>query len=237
MGKIRIIIADDHIIVREGTCELLEQEEDMEVIAQAGDGEEAVRLVAELKPDIAILDIAMPVMDGIDATRRIRSDNPDTRVLILSAYDDDQFIVRLIEAGAAGYLLKNIHRRELISTIRAIFEGESVLHPSILRKVLTNFTPLPGRPTGQDPSEKLSERELEVLKLIAYGVSNKQIADELHISTRTVQGRLSQIFTKMGVNSRTEALVRALNEGYVTLSDVRQETAAATFLEQPNGSL
>jgi len=217
VDKIRIIIADDHVIVREGTCKLLEQEDDIEIVAQAGDGEEAVRLAAELKPDIAILDIAMPVMDGIEATRRIKADNPDINILILSAYDDNQFIISLIEAGAAGYLLKNIRRGELIATIRAVHEGESVLHRSIMRKVLGNIMPTVNRQAGQEKPENLSERELEILRLIASGVSNKQIADELRISTRTVQGHLSQIFGKMGVNSRTEALVRALNDGLVTL--------------------
>lgn len=234
MDKIRIIVADDHAIVRQGYCKLLEQEEDMEVVAQAGDGEEAVRLITELNPDIAIMDIAMPKMDGIEATKQIKAHCPNIKVLILSAYDDSQFIFSLLEAGAAGYLLKNIHRRELVAAIRAVREGESVLHPSIARKVLSRFVSTSNKPVGQESIGLLSEREIEVLKLMASGASNKQIAGALHLSTRTVQGHLSQIFQKLGVSSRTEALVRALKEGWVTLKGVRQEESSGIpIIEEP----
>jgi len=222
VDKIRIIVADDHVVVRQGTCKLLEQEDDMEVVAEAGDGEEAVRLATEFNPDVAILDIAMPNMDGIEATRQIKACCPNINVLILSAYDDSQFIFSLLEAGAAGYLLKSVHRRELIAAIRAVREGESVLHPAIARKVLSRFAPTSNKPGGQESSGMLSEREMEVLKLMATGASNKQIADAIHISTRTIQGHLSHILYKLRVSSRTEALVRALREGWVTLDDVRQ---------------
>jgi len=224
LEKIRIIVADDHIIVREGTCKLLEQEEDLEIVAQAGDGEEAVRLTAEHNPDVVILDIAMPVMDGIEATRLIKANNPDTNILILSAYDDSQFIYSLMEAGAAGYLLKSVHRRELIAAIRMVREGEAVLHPSIARKVMSSFANTTGKPVKRDSTGILSDREIEVLKQIANGASNKQIADALGISNRTVQGHMSQIFDKLGVSSRTEALVRALGEGWITINDVSRET-------------
>jgi len=234
MDKIRIIVADDHAIVRQGYCNLLEQEEDMEVGAQAGDGEEAVRLATEFSPDVAILDIAMPKMDGIEATRQIKACCPNINVLILSAYDDNQFIFSLLEAGAAGYLLKSVRCRELVAAIRAVHEGESVLHPSITRKILSRLAPASNKPLRQESIEVLSEREIEVLKLMASGASNKQIAGALHLSTRTVQGHLSQIFQKLGVGSRTEALVRALREGWVTLDDVRQvESSAIPMAEEP----
>lgn len=221
MAKIKVLIADDHAVVREGTRRILEQEPDMEVVGEAGDGEEAVNLAASLKPDVAIIDIAMPKLDGIEATKRIKATWPSINVLILSAYDDDQFIFSLLEAGAAGYLLKNIRSRELIDAIRAVYSGESVLHPSIARKVLNRFVSASGKPEGQEPSGVLSDREMEVLRLAAKGLSNQDIAEKLCLSIRTVQGHLGHIFNKLQVGSRTEAVVRALKEGWVTLDDVR----------------
>ena len=221
MAKIKVLIADDHAVVREGTRRILEQEPDMQVVGEAGDGEEAVNLATSLKPDVAIIDIAMPIMDGIEATKRIKAASPSINVLILSAYDDDQFIFSLLEAGAAGYLLKSIRSRELIDAIRAVYSGESVLHPSIARKVLNRFVSTSGKPEGQETSGVLSDREIEVLKLAAKGLSNQDIAEKLCLSIRTVQGHLGHIFNKLQVGSRTEAVVRALREGWVTLDDVR----------------
>ena len=220
MGKIRILIADDHAVVREGTRQILEQEPDMEVVAEAGDGEEAIRLSGSSKPNVAIIDIAMPKLDGIDATRQIKALYPAIGVLILSAYDDDQFVFSLLEAGAAGYLLKSIRGRELIDAVRAVYAGESVLHPAIARKVLNRFVPVSGEPRGQQLSEILSEREMEVLKLATRGLGNQDIANELCLSLRTVQAHLGHIFNKLGVSSRTEAAVRALKAGWITLDDI-----------------
>jgi DNA-binding NarL/FixJ family response regulator len=221
LAKIKVLIADDHAVVREGTRRILEQEPDMEVVGEAGDGEEAVNLATSLKPDVAIIDIAMPKLDGIEATKRIKATWPSINVLILSAYDDDQFIFSLLEAGAAGYLLKSIRSRELIDAIRAVYSGESVLHPSIARKVLNRFVSTSGKPEGQEQTGVLSDREMEVLKLAAKGLSNQDIAEKLCLSIRTVQGHLGHIFNKLQVGSRTEAVVRALKEGWVTLDDVR----------------
>ena len=220
MGKIRILIADDHAVVREGTRRVLEQESDMEVVGEAGDGEEAVNLATSLKPDVAIMDISMPKMDGIEATRLIKAACPSISVLALSAYDDDQFVFSLLEAGAAGYLLKSVRSRELLDAIRAVYSGESVLHPSIARKVLNRFVSASGKPEGKEPLGMLSDREMEVLKLAAKGLSNQDIAEKLCLSIRTVQGHLGHIFNKLQVGSRTEAVVRALKEGWVTLDDV-----------------
>ena len=220
MGKIRILIADDHAVVREGTRQILEQEPDMEVVAEAGDGEEAVRLGGSSKPNVAIIDIAMPKLDGIEATRQIKALYPTIGVLILSAYDDDQFVFSLLEAGAAGYLLKSVRGSELIDAVRAIYAGESVLHPTIARKVLNRFASTSGKPQEQKLSEILSEREMEVLKLATRGLSNQDIADELCLSLRTVQAHLGHIFNKLKVSSRTEAVVRALKEGWITLDDI-----------------
>lgn len=221
LGKIRILIADDHAVVREGTRRILEQEPDMEVVGEAGDGEETVTMATSLKPDVAIVDISMPKMDGIEATKKIKAVSPSVNVLILSAYDDDQFIFSLLEAGAAGYLLKSIRSRELLDAVRAVYSGESVLHPLIARKVLNRFVSSSGKPAeGKELSGMLSDREMEVLKLAAKGLSNQDIAEKLCLSIRTVQGHLGHIFNKLQVGSRTEAVVRALKEGWVTLDDV-----------------
>jgi len=220
VDRINILIADDHALMREGTRRILEKERDLKVIAEAGDGEEAVQLTAKFKPDVAIMDIAMPELDGIEATKQIKEVNPSTAVLILSAHDDDEFVFRLLEAGAAGYMLKKIHGRELVDAVRAVYAGESVLHPLVARKVLDRFIQAPGKPKKQDPSEIITPREMDIIKLLIRGLSNKEIADELCVTGRTIQGHLARLFQKLGVGSRTEAVIRALKEGWVTLDDV-----------------
>jgi NarL family two-component system response regulator LiaR len=219
MGKIRVLLADDHVLVREGTRQLLEHETDFVVVAEANDGEEAVRLTAEASPDVVLMDIAMPKLNGIEATKQIKTLAPATAVLILTAYDDDQYVFALLEAGAAGYLLKNVRGRDLVEAVRAVHAGESVLHPVIARKVINRFSsPAAQAPEQEDP-ELLTERELEVLKLAARGMSNRDIANHLYLSVRTVQAHLSTIFAKMEVGSRTEAVVLALRKGWLTLDD------------------
>ncbi len=220
MSKIRVLLADDHAVVREGTRQLLEREPDLEVVGEAADGVEAVDLAKRAHPDVAIIDIAMPNMNGIEATRHIKTDRPATAVLILTAYDDDQYIFALLEAGAAGYLLKNVHGRELVDAVRAVHGGESVLHPRVARKVLDRFASAKSKPKPANLPEQLSEREMEVLRLAARGLSNKDIARELVLSVRTVQAHLGNIFNKMGVGSRTEAVIYGLKEGWLTLEDV-----------------
>ena len=219
MGKIRVIIADDHAIVRDGTRQLLEREEDMEVVGEAGDGEEAVTMATKLQPDVAIIDIAMPKLNGIEATRQIKALLPSTAVLILTAYDDDQYVFALLEAGAAGYLLKSVRGRELVGAIRAVCSGESVLHPVIARKVLKRFVPST-QEAKVHSQEQVSEREREVLKLAAKGMSSKEIADELSLSVRTVQAHLAHIFNKLQVGSRTEAILYGLKSGWFGVEDL-----------------
>jgi two-component system, NarL family, response regulator LiaR len=162
----------------------------------------------------------MPGVDGIEATKQIKTKYPTIAVLILSAYDDDQFVFSLLEAGAAGYLLKSVRGRELVDAVRQVYAGESVLHPSIARKVLNRFVPTPGKTSVKKPTDMLSDREIEVLKLATRGLSNQEIADELVLSLRTVQAHLGHIFNKLQVSSRTEAVVHALKEGWVTLEDI-----------------
>jgi len=220
MEKIRILIADDHSLVRDGTRRILEAEEDIEVVAEALDGEEAVQLATELKPDIVLMDIAMPNVDGIAATKQIKHECPEIQVLILSAYDDDQFVFRLLQAGAAGYLLKSVHSQELVAGIRAVKHGESVLHPAIASKVLKRFVLTPEKFPDTGKTGSVTQREIEFLNLMTRGLSNKEIADEVNLSIRTVQGCVGQIFKKLGVNSRTEAVIYAVKEGLVTLEEV-----------------
>lgn len=220
MSKIKILLADDHAVVRQGTRQLLAREADLEVVAEAGDGEEAVRLTRQHSPDVVVMDIAMPKLNGIEATRQIKATHPGISILALSAYDDDQYIFALLEAGAAGYLLKNVSADDLIKAIREVAAGEAVLHPTIARRVINRFAP----PAALGQAEvsildQLTDREVEVLKLAARGMKNQDIAHELSLSVRTVQTHLSNIFSKMGVGSRTEAVLTALRRGWVTLQD------------------
>ncbi len=219
--KIRIMLVEDHILVREGTRELLEREEDLEVVAEAGDGEEAVRLAEVHRPDIIVMDVAMPRLNGIEATKRIKAANPSTAVLVLTAYDYDQYVFAFLEAGAAGYLLKDVSTTELIRAIRAVHAGESVLHPAVARKVIDYFAHRAGRKPHdeQTPEEELTQREMEVLRLAAKGMTNREIARALTISVRTVQVHLSNIFSKLGVGSRTEAVLHALRKGWLSLEE------------------
>jgi len=219
MNKIRVLLADDHILVREGTRELLEQQGDIKVVAEAGDGEEAVHLAVIHRPDIAIMDISMPRLNGIEATKQIKALHPATAVLVLTAYDDDQYVFALLEAGAAGYLLKDVQASELVKAVRAVYHGESVLHPAIARKVINRFAQPADKRPEKDVLDQLTEREMEVLKLAAKGMTNQEIAHDLVISIRTVQVHLSNVFGKMGVGSRTEAVLSALRRGWIALED------------------
>lgn len=219
MSEISVLLADDHVLLREGTREMLDREEDLRVVAEASDGEEAVRLAADTQPDVILMDIAMPKLNGIEATKQIKATLPATAILILTAYDDDQYIFALLEAGAAGYLLKNVRGRDLVEAVRAVHAGESVLHPVIARKVIDRFSPEKSQPESRDETESLSDRELEVLRLAARGMSNRDIARHLHLSVRTVQAHLHTIFGKMEVGSRTEAVVQALRLGWLRLDE------------------
>lgn len=212
---IRVILADDHAVVRKGIREFLEAEDDIVVLAEATDGSQALDLVAQHGPDVAVLDVQMPGLSGIEVTRRITAEHPIVRVLILTAYDDDPYVFALLQAGASGYILKTAGSRELAEAVRAVHRGESALDPAVARKVVQQLTS--GRPPGaQAAVESLTERELEVLRLAAKGMTNKGIGQALEISDRTVQGHLANIYGKLNAGSRTEAVTEALKLGWIT---------------------
>ena len=231
-GKpIRVVLADDHAVVRKGIREFLEQEGDIVVVAEAVDGVQAVSLVVEHRPDVAVLDIQMPGMSGIEATRQIKAQSPGVRVLVLTAYDDDPYIFALLHAGANGYILKTADSAELVRALRAVHRGESALDSAVTHKVVQQLTtgqPLAQRLEGDAgrtgtgsgggaQAEALTEREVEVLGLAAKGLTNKGIGHTLGISDRTVQGHLANIYGKLSVNSRTEAVLQALKQGWITV--------------------
>ncbi len=224
MDKIRIVIADDHAVVREGTRTLLEREADMQVVGEAADGEEAIKLIETLKPDVAILDISMPKMSGIEVTKRIKPRFPSLAILILTAYDNDEYVFALLEAGAAGYLLKDVPGREIVDAVRSVYSGESVLHPSIARKVIQRAITGSAAPAETKKEEiELSDREEEVLRMIAQGLSNKDIANRLSISSRTVQGHINKLFHKLNVGSRTEAIFQSVKKGWLSFDDLSED--------------
>ncbi len=217
---IRIMLADDHALVREGTRRLLEAEPDMRVVAEAASGAEAIAAAERNPPDVIIMDIAMPGGNGIEATRLIKLLCPQSAVLALTAYDDDQYVMALLEAGAAGFLLKNVHGRELVEAVRAVYRGESVLDAAVAARVLRRMAG--GSPSSPSPEAVLSEREMEVLREAARGLPNKEIARRMGLSVRTVHTHLGNIFSKLQVGSRTEAVLQALRRGWVRLEETEE---------------
>lgn len=215
--RIRILIADDHALVREGTRQILEREDDLEVVGEAADGEEAVALADSLGPDVAIVDVGMPKINGVEATRRIKAEHPEIGVLVLTVHDDEAYVHAILEAGAAGYLLKDIRGPQLVEAVRSIGSGEAVLHPSIARKVIGR---LRGEGVPGGPPAGLTERESQVLLLAARGKSNREIGAELGLSGRTVQVHLARVFRKLGVTSRTEAVIKGVRLGVISLEDL-----------------
>lgn len=204
---IRIVLADDHAVVRKGIRDFLEEETDIQVVAEAADGAQVKALILEHQPDVVILDIRMPQATGIEVTRWIREQKLPVGVLILTAYEDDPFVVAAVQAGADGYVLKNAEAEQIAAAVHTIYDGESALSPAIMRKLMTQLSaPAPAGET----TEPLTEREREVLQLAASGLTNRGIGLKLAISDRTVQGHLASIYAKLRVGSRTEAVTKAL---------------------------
>ena len=220
--SIRVMLVDDHAMVRSGTAELLRHISDFSIVAEAADGKSAIDLALKLKPDIVVMDVHMPGLSGIEATRRLRELAPAIHVLVLSAYDDDHYVFSLLRAGASGYLLKTAPIEDLVRAIYRVKAGDFPLDPKIIRKVVLNMPSRHGRPNAADDasgeSEDLTEREERVLQLLAQGMSNRDIAEALFISDRTVQAHLTRIFAKMGVSSRLEAVLTAIRRGWLNLS-------------------
>jgi DNA-binding NarL/FixJ family response regulator len=210
--KIRLILADDHHMVRAGIRELLEGAGDIAVVAEAGDGEEAQSIIQKHKPDVAVLDIQMPKASGIEVTRWVRAHMPEVGVLVLTAYDDDPYVMAVLQAGANGYVLKTARPEELIQAVRDVNEGKSALDPAITRKLMSNLF----HRQQEAAVEALTDREHDVLRLAAKGFTNKAIGLQLAISDRTVQGHLAHIFAKLQATSRTEAVMRAVSLGWIS---------------------
>jgi len=214
--SIRVFIAEDHAIVRKGIRSLLSMEQDIEVVGEASNGREAVEQASELNPDVILMDLVMPELDGIQAIQQIKAQQPEAKILVLTSFATDDKIFPAIKAGALGYLLKDSDPAELVLAIRQVNAGECSLHPIIARKVLQELNLSPKPPPAAQP---LTEREVEVLRMVAQGKSNKQIADELVISLGTVRAHLSNILGKLHLASRTQATLYALREGLASLDD------------------
>jgi DNA-binding NarL/FixJ family response regulator len=211
---IRVLIAEDHAVVREGTRQILSSDPGIEVVGEAEDGQRALDLAMLLKPDVLVLDLRLPRVTGIEVARRLATDAPSTRILVLSAYDDDDYVFAAMDAGAAGYLLKTAHGDEVVSAIHSIARGEVVLQSAVASKFLRGHG---NERSNGDYDEKLTDREMEILRLAALGLRNKEIADRLHLSQRTVEGHLSHVFTKLNVGSRTEAILHAAARGWLVI--------------------
>jgi len=218
-SPIRILVADDHAIVRKGIRALLVTEPDIEVVGEAENGREAVIETEKLRPDVILMDLVMPEMDGIEAIRRITARQPEARILVLTSFAADDKVFPAIKAGALGYLLKDSGPEELVQAIHQVYRGESSLHPTIARKLLQELS----RPSERPPTpEPLTEREVEVLRLVARGQSNQEIADQLVISEATVRTHVSNILGKLHLASRTQAALYALREGLASLDDAEE---------------
>ena len=211
-SQIRVLLADDHAVVRAGICQFLEQADDIDVIAEAGDGQDAMDLITQLQPDVAVLDIQMPIASGIEVTRWVREHHREVGVLILTAYDDDPYVMAVIQAGANGYVLKTASPEEIIQAVKDVHAGKSALDSEIVQKMVAQVS----SGIQEQHVDKLTERELEVLALVAKGYTNKAIGVQLGISDRTVQGHLAHIFSKLQSGSRTEAVMRAVSLGWLS---------------------
>lgn len=217
MQRIKVLIADDHTLVREGIRSLLSNYSDVEVVGEATNGREAMDKTRSLHPDIVLMDIAMPGLGGLEATLEIRSSFPGTRVLVLTQYDNREYVYRFLKAGASGYVLKKAASTDLVAAIRAVYQGGSFLYPEVAQTVIDGFIGKAASDLAEDPYEKLTDREKQVLKLIAEGLSNKEIADTLCVSVKTVMGHRTHLMEKLDLHSKTELVKFAIRKGLIEL--------------------
>jgi len=219
MERIKVLIADDHRIVREGLMAILKTKENIEVVGEAQDGQEAIQKVRTLEPDVILMDVSMPRMGGVEATRQIKREFPHIGIIALTMYDEQQYIFDLVRAGATGYLLKDTESSQIVEAIRAIYRGESLIHPSVASKILAEFSLL-AQKKGKKPSwedHDLTEREVTVLRLVADGKTNKEIANNLNLSEKTVKNHVRNIFHKLQVYDRTQAAILGIRKGIIDL--------------------
>jgi DNA-binding NarL/FixJ family response regulator len=217
VSPIRVLLADDQSLFREGLSTLLSVQPGFEVVGEAANGEEALRLAASLRPDVVLMDVRMPLLDGVAATRRLHLSQPDCRVIVLTTFDDDEYVFEGLRAGAVGYLLKDAPSEKLFEAIRAAARGESFLQPSVAAKLVSEFARLSGQsPARSQPlPDPLSDRELEILRCIAGGLSNREVAAQLVIAEGTVKNHVTNILAKLGVSDRTQAVLKARDLGLV----------------------
>jgi len=213
MSKIKVLIVDDHALLREGIRSLLASHDDIEIVGEATNGSEALEKVREVAPDVILMDIAMPIMDGLEATRRIRKQNPNVRIIILTQYDRKDYVLSSIKSGASGFIPKNVIISELVSAIRTAHSGDAFLHPSVAKMVIEDYL----RQVEPSPYDRLTDREREVLKLVAEGLTNQEIANLLSVSVKTVLGHRTSLMEKLGIHNRTELIKYAIRKGLITV--------------------
>lgn len=218
--KTKIVLVDDHPLLRQALRYVLEQQPDFEVVGEASDGEEAVQLTTELVPDVVIMDISMPKLSGLEATRQIKTNLPAIGILVLTVHSESEHILGIFRAGAGGYLTKSAYGDEVIHAVRALVSGETVLSPSVSKQIFKYALRHTTKPRNLDIGDKLSAREMEILCLVAKGISNQAIAVRMGLSPRTVKNRLTELFLKLNVTSRTEAVIVSLREGIITINDL-----------------
>jgi|WetSurMetagenome_2_1015567.scaffolds.fasta_scaffold66357_2 two-component system, NarL family, response regulator LiaR len=219
-NKVRVMLVDDHSLMRNSLKMYLQNDPDIQVVAEASNGDEAVKLASKLIPDVIIMDIAMPKMNGLDATKKIKSIDRNIAILVLTVHSDIDYILKILEFGAAGYLTKNIRGEDLIHAVHLVASGESLFSKEVTRVITEQALHYPLKIAATSLNEKLSNREMEIFKLVAGGMSNKQIALKLEINLRTVKTHLCSIFTKLGVFSRTQAIIVGLKQGFVKLEEI-----------------
>jgi DNA-binding NarL/FixJ family response regulator len=214
--SIRVLVVDDQELVRAGFLMILNTQDDIDVVGEARNGSEAVEAVGRLRADVVLMDIRMPIMDGLEATRILKARNPDLRVLILTTFDPDEYVYNALKAGASGFVLKDIPPNELLAAVRVVAKGEALLAPSITQRVIAEFAERLSPPEASQELERLTDREAEVLRLMAKGLSNSEIAEQLYLSPTTIKSHVAGVFAKLGLRDRVQAVVFAYENGIVT---------------------